>query len=211
MSNHDDAEVSTIDFCLPIKLQRLWGRKIDCDRGRQRKEDMNGTVRNIKNWAKQWSLGWVNPASWLPLAAGGEYTQPRDHSFAQPCICLAQSQLNVCLNYLIGKSYSFRCYGSCNDVCFVSDVDCFTRLWLIYQPPWINGSIQGREMRNLSSAILGPWRFPLSSLPLSNHRQFQVGEEREAAEALCAWTGCKMRRKGSIGSKCIWKIRELSK
>ena len=31
------------------------------------------------------TLGCVNPASWLCLAAGGEFTQPRDHSFAQPC------------------------------------------------------------------------------------------------------------------------------
>ena len=28
----------------------------------------------------------MNPASLLPLAAGSEFTQPRDHSFVQPCI-----------------------------------------------------------------------------------------------------------------------------
>ena len=40
---------------------------------------------HVEGWAKEWTLGCVNPASWLSLAAGGEFTQPRDHSFAQPC------------------------------------------------------------------------------------------------------------------------------
>ena len=40
---------------------------------------------NIQGWAKEWALGCVNPATWLSLAAGGEFTQPRAHSFAQPC------------------------------------------------------------------------------------------------------------------------------
>ena len=31
----------------------------------------------IQGWAKEWALGCVNPASWLPPAAGGEVTQPR--------------------------------------------------------------------------------------------------------------------------------------
>ena len=29
----------------------------------------------------------MNPASWLSLAAGDEFTQPTAHSFAQPCMC----------------------------------------------------------------------------------------------------------------------------
>ena len=40
----------------------------------------------LQGWAKEWALGCVYPASWLPLAAGGEFTQPRAHSFAQPCM-----------------------------------------------------------------------------------------------------------------------------
>ena len=40
---------------------------------------------NVQGWAKEWSLGCVNLASLLPLVAGHEFTQPRDHSFAQPC------------------------------------------------------------------------------------------------------------------------------
>ena len=39
----------------------------------------------IQGWAKEWALGCVNPASWLPPAAGGEFTQPRTHSFAHLC------------------------------------------------------------------------------------------------------------------------------
>ena len=35
--------------------------------------------------AKEWSLGCVIPASWPPLAAGVRFTQPRDHSLADPC------------------------------------------------------------------------------------------------------------------------------
>ena len=38
------------------------------------------------NWLnKRWSLGCVNPASWLPLAAVGDFTQPRAHLLADPC------------------------------------------------------------------------------------------------------------------------------
>ena len=37
-----------------------------------------------RGWAKEWTLGCVNPTSWLPLADEGEFTQPRAHSFAQP-------------------------------------------------------------------------------------------------------------------------------
>ena len=39
-----------------------------------------------QDWAKEWPLGCMNPVSQLPLAAGREFTQPRDHYFTQPCI-----------------------------------------------------------------------------------------------------------------------------
>ena len=42
-------------------------------------------MHTLQGSAKEWSLGCANPASWLPLAAEGEFTQPRDHSFAQLC------------------------------------------------------------------------------------------------------------------------------
>ena len=35
------------------------------------------------------ALGCVNPASWLPLAAGGEFTQPRAYLLADPCMVLS--------------------------------------------------------------------------------------------------------------------------
>ena len=38
----------------------------------------------IQGSAKEWSLGCVIPASWPPLAAGARFTQPRDHSLADP-------------------------------------------------------------------------------------------------------------------------------
>ena len=40
---------------------------------------------NIQGWTKEWSLGCVIPASWLLLAVGARFTQPRDHSFNLPC------------------------------------------------------------------------------------------------------------------------------
>ena len=46
-----------------------------------------GGMARIQRWAKEWALGCVNS----PPAAGGSqeagFTQPRAHSFAQPCIC----------------------------------------------------------------------------------------------------------------------------
>ena len=44
-------------------------------------------IKNVQGWAKEWALGCVNPASWFPLAAGVEFTQPRVHLLlsADPC------------------------------------------------------------------------------------------------------------------------------
>ena len=42
----------------------------------------------LQGSAKEWSLGCVIPASWLPLAAGARFMQPRVHSLADPCTCL---------------------------------------------------------------------------------------------------------------------------
>ena len=39
----------------------------------------------LQGWAKEWTQGCVNPASWLSLPAWREFTQPRAHYFAQPC------------------------------------------------------------------------------------------------------------------------------
>ena len=38
----------------------------------------------VQKWAIRWSLGCVNPASWLPLTTWGEFTQPRAHLLAIP-------------------------------------------------------------------------------------------------------------------------------
>ena len=43
------------------------------------------SISSIQESAKRRALGCVNPASWLPLATGREFTQPRDHPLAQPC------------------------------------------------------------------------------------------------------------------------------
>ena len=40
----------------------------------------------LQRSAKKWSLGCMIPASWPPLAAGARFTQPRDHSLADPCM-----------------------------------------------------------------------------------------------------------------------------
>ena len=34
------------------------------------------------------------PGSWPPLATGARFTQPRDHTFAQPCTCRAHVMLD---------------------------------------------------------------------------------------------------------------------
>ena len=52
------------------------------------KRGLSRDLVHVQGWAKEWALGCVNPASWLSLAAGGEFTQPRAHSFAQPCTFL---------------------------------------------------------------------------------------------------------------------------
>ena len=44
-------------------------------------------VLNLQGSAKRWAPGCVNPASWLPLATGHEFTQRRAYLIAQPCRC----------------------------------------------------------------------------------------------------------------------------
>ena len=43
--------------------------------------------KSIKRWAIRWTLGCVNPASWLPLAAGRKFTQLRAHLIAPALFC----------------------------------------------------------------------------------------------------------------------------
>ena len=42
-------------------------------------------VSDVQGSAKRWTLVCVIPASWLPLAVGREFTQPRTHLMAQLC------------------------------------------------------------------------------------------------------------------------------
>ena len=48
--------------------------------------------------AKRWALGCVNPASSLPLSAGGEFTQPRAYLLADPCIHARARSLSIGLS-----------------------------------------------------------------------------------------------------------------
>ena len=61
--------------------------------------------------AKRWALGRVNPAPWLPLAAGGEFTQPRAHLPADPCT--SGGSLG-CLSWTPGHVSNFS--GSISDL-----------------------------------------------------------------------------------------------
>ena len=65
-----------------VDLFPVASQKIDLQ---SMKEIKIGQETNLQGWAKEWTLGCVNPASKLPLAAGGELTQPGAYSFAQPC------------------------------------------------------------------------------------------------------------------------------
>ena len=47
----------------------------------------------VQGSAKERSLGYVIHASWLPLAAGARFTQPLDHSLADPCMILGAPPL----------------------------------------------------------------------------------------------------------------------
>ena len=43
-------------------------------------------TRSVQRWAKERTLSCVNPASWLPLVTGREFTQPRARFIAKLCI-----------------------------------------------------------------------------------------------------------------------------
>ena len=45
----------------------------------------------IRDRLTEWSLGCVNPSSWLPVATGNEFTQPRACLLADPCTLHIQS------------------------------------------------------------------------------------------------------------------------
>ena len=61
---------------------------------------------SVQGWAKEWPLGCENPASLLPLAAGGEFTQPRDYSFAHPCTRLGENICHATGNHFFYSTYS---------------------------------------------------------------------------------------------------------
>ena len=42
----------------------------------------------------------MNPTFWLPLVAGGEFTQPRDHSLAQTCTLSLLKMINLATHLL---------------------------------------------------------------------------------------------------------------
>ena len=48
-------------------------------------QPFNTFAFDVQGSAKEWSLGCVIPASRPPLSAGARFTQPRDHSLANPC------------------------------------------------------------------------------------------------------------------------------
>ena len=54
-------------------------------------------------------LGCVNPASWLPLAAGGEFTQPSLHLLFHVCTLRAYFSLEVYVKLMTAAkgSYAF--------------------------------------------------------------------------------------------------------
>ena len=64
---------NTLDPKIPAEEREIFSR-----RSRQ-------TIARVQGSAKEWSLGCAIPASYLPLAAGTCFTQPRDHSLADPC------------------------------------------------------------------------------------------------------------------------------
>ena len=64
----------------------------------------------IQGLAKRWVLGCVITASWLPLAAGGEFTQPRSHLLADTCIPVRSSALSdFHLGSAFGGEIEWRC------------------------------------------------------------------------------------------------------
>ena len=80
----------------------------------------------LQEWAKERFLGCVIPAFWLPLAAGARFTQPRDHSLADPC----SSSCRTGHWTLVGETaesqlYSFRAIPS-----FLLFLPFFGRLFL---------------------------------------------------------------------------------
>ena len=50
-----------------------------------------GKKVRLQSSANELSLGCVIPASWSPL--GARFTQPRDHSLADPCICTVRNRI----------------------------------------------------------------------------------------------------------------------
>ena len=54
----------------------------------------------LQGWAKEWSLDCANTASWLPLVAGRQFTQPMDHSLAQLCIVQDRKDRDILWNML---------------------------------------------------------------------------------------------------------------
>ena len=62
----------------------LWDTSVKCSCSLVWLEEWSNYTP-VQRWAKMWALGCVNPASWLPLALGCKFTQPRTHLIAHFC------------------------------------------------------------------------------------------------------------------------------
>ena len=60
----------------------------------------------LQRWAIRWSLGCVNPASWIPLDAGREFTEPRAHHIGQLCAMMVAQTVLSLTHFAIPSSLS---------------------------------------------------------------------------------------------------------
>ena len=77
-------------FCLSVSLRYQLGAEV---------HQVQSVSVSIQGWAKEWSLGCVNSC---PAARGSQeagFTQPRDHSFAQPGTYEMPTQMRECYHW----------------------------------------------------------------------------------------------------------------
>ena len=69
----------------------------------------------IQRWAIRWALGCVNSGSWLPLATGRKFTQPRAHLISQLYIFRNECSFSMALNEFprLGTSCPYSSWWGC--------------------------------------------------------------------------------------------------
>ena len=118
---------------------------------------------NVQRWAIRWALGCVNPASWVPLATGHGFTQPRVHLLAQEKVDMNDGLFCTCLVKVLKNTAPSR------SILLIPKYWALDSLWLdmflIHYSTWKSRAKSKIVLSNmLARHVMGHWNYVRAAL-----------------------------------------------